>query len=138
MIIEIIDQNLGLFLDRVEVITDNGEGLCFEEVLVALLEMVRQISLGPGRSMSMHVWSLAMLEPAVAGHVRSHFEKITLSLQKLVVRFQKSGDLPLTLIAQKAAKALFSMLIPGYIIQLLLVESIEPRAYLKAHQSIWL
>lgn len=138
MIVEIIDQNLGLFFQRVEAIAINPENLGFEDVLIALLELVRQISFGPGRSMSMHVWSLAMLEPDVADHLRSHFEKITLSLTRLVMRFQKSGDLPETLSAQKAAKALFSMLIPGYIVQLLLLESIEPRVYLRAHQTLWL
>jgi AcrR family transcriptional regulator len=138
MIIEIIDQNLGLFLQRVEAIADNPEDLAFEDVLIALLELVRQISFGPGRSMSMHVWSLAMLEPEVADHLRSHFENITLSLKRLVMRFQKLGDLPQTLSAQRTAKALFSILIPGYIVQLLLLESIEPRVYLKAHQTLWL
>lgn len=138
IIIEIIDQNLGVFCQRIDEIIQSSEKLCFEEVLVALLELVRKISLGPGRSMSMHVWSLSMLEPEVAKHTKRHFEKIIASLERLVKKFRNQTGSTSKANHRKTAKALFSMLIPGYIVQLLLVDGIEPSAYLKAQKSIWL
>lgn len=136
MILEIIDQNLGLFTQRIQEVIATSEALKFDEVIVALLNLVRQISLGPGRSMSMHVWSLAMLEPEVAQHTTKHFDRIIASLERLIKKFQKSGGFPAKSNPQKSAKALFSVLIPGYIVQLLLVDSIEPEAYLKAHRGL--
>lgn len=137
MILEIIDMNLGTFLRRVDDIIDSSEPLGFEEVLLALLELVKQISLGSGRSMSMHVWSLSMLEPGVGQHTKIHFQKILTSLVRLVKKYQKQGGALASANPQKISVALFSMLIPGFIVQLLLLDGLDTSAYLKAHKAIW-
>ena len=136
MILEIIRENLGQIIQRINEIVASSDHIDLEETLLALLEMVRQISLGPGRAMSMHVWSLSMVNPDVENHTREHCHQIHRSLEDLVKRFQKAGALSMDLNPKRTAKALFSMLLPGYILQLLLVERIEPLAYLKAYKGL--
>lgn len=137
MILEIINMNLGAFLRRIDEIIDSKESLRFEEVLLALLELVKQISLGAGRSMSMHVWSLSMLEPEVAQHTKVHFQKIVSSLAQLVKKHQAQGGIPLSTNPQKVSVALFSILIPSLIVQLLFLDGLDTSAYLKAHKTLW-
>ena len=138
IILEIINQNLGVFCKRVDEIVESDERLSFDDVLIALLELVRQISLGPGRSMSLHVWSISMLDDLIASHTREHFDKIQNSLSCLVTKFKKRGELGGDVSAARAAKALFSILIPGYILQLTMLEGMDPKAYLKAHKALWM
>lgn len=136
MILEIIRENLGQIIQRINEIVASSDHIDLEETLLALLEMVRQISLGPGRAMSMHVWSLSMVNPDVENCTREYCHQIHQSLEELVKHFQKAGALSMDLNPKRTAKALFSMLLPGYILQLLLVERIEPLAYLKAYKGL--
>ena len=137
IIAEIIDEKLGLFRQRIDDIVNNADGLKFDEVILALLELVRKISLGPGRAMSLHVWSMSMLDEKIGQHTCAHFENINVSLARLITTFIKRGDLPENLNAKRSAKALFSILIPGYILQLTLCGGMDAKTYLSAHRTLW-
>jgi hypothetical protein len=102
-----------------------------------LLELVRQISLGPGRAMSLHAWSAAMVDPLVKECVDKHFNALIQSFSVLARRLHAHGQLGPETNPTRAAHAMFSLVIPGYILQLLMFSSMEPRTYLNAHRSVW-
>jgi hypothetical protein len=108
-----------------------------EETFVMLLDLVRQISLGAGRAMSLHVWSAAMVDEVIKSHLQMHFKKILRSITKLLSSLKKEGKLGESINVNKAAHGLFALFIPGYIVQLLFISAMEPRAYLNAHRELW-
>lgn len=133
----IIDENLTLFRQRIDHIIEESHLHDRETVLVHLLEMVRQISLSPGRAMSLHVWSAAMVDPVIKGHLDLHFTSIVKSLTALVDQFKLRGQLGAATSTARVAQALFAFFIPGYILQLLMFPTMEPKAYLLAHRGLW-
>jgi AcrR family transcriptional regulator len=133
----IIEQNLGLFDARVNEVIDKAQDQSFEEGCIALLDVVHAVAIGPGRAMSMHVWSLSMFDQEVAAHTRSSFKKILKSLARLVARHRAADSKSEGVKPVNAARALFSTLIPGYIVQILMIGDMSPKAYLQAHRSIW-
>ena len=133
----IIEQNLGLFDARVNEVIDKAQDQSFEEACIALLNVVHAVANGPGRAMSMHVWSLSMFDEEVAKHTQSSFKKIHKSLARLITRHLNLDSRADRMPAAKVARALFSILIPGYIVQILMVGDISPKAYLQAHRAIW-
>ena len=137
ILLAIIDENLGLFCQRIDDIADLSHELEREDTLVMLLDLVRQISLGPGRAMSLHVWSAAMVDEVIKSHLQMHFKKILRSITKLLSSLKKEGKLGESVNVNKAAHGLFALFIPGYIVQLLFISAMEPRAYLNAHRELW-
>jgi AcrR family transcriptional regulator len=134
-LLEIIEQNLGLFNVRIDEIVDKSGNQPFEESCIALLGVVKTIVTGPGRAMSIHVWSLSMLDEEIANHTRDCFIKINKSLCRLINKHRKLTGLKSKVTSVQAARALFSKLIPGYIVQILMVGDMEPKAYLDANRS---
>jgi len=137
ILLAIIDENLGMFCQRINEIADLSYELEREETLVMLLDLVRQISLGAGRAMSLHVWSAATVDEVIKSHMQSHYKRILRSITKLLSSLKKEGKLAESVNVNKAAHGLFALFIPGYIVQLLFISAMEPRAYLNAHRELW-
>ena len=137
ILLAIIDENLGLFCRRIDEIADLSHELEREDTLVMLLDLVRQISLGAGRAMSLHVWSAAMVDEEIKSHMQMHYKNILRSITKLLTSLRKDGKLAKSVNVNKAAHGLFALFIPGYIVQLLFISAMEPRAYLDAHRELW-
>ena len=137
ILLAIMDENFGMFFQRIDEIADLSHELDKEETLVMLLDLVRQVSLGAGRAMSLHAWSAAMVDEVIKLHMQSHFKRTLLSITKLLSSLKKEGKLAESVNVNKAAHGLFAVFIPGYIVQLLFISSMEPRAYLNAHRELW-
>jgi AcrR family transcriptional regulator len=137
ILLAIVDENLGLFCKRIDEIADSSHEMEREEAFVMLLDLVRQISLGPGRAMSLHVWSASMVDEVIKSHMQLHFKGILLAITRLLANLQKNGKLSKSVNVKKSAQGLFAFFIPGYIIQLLFISAMEPRAYMDAHRELW-
>jgi AcrR family transcriptional regulator len=137
ILLAIIDENLGLFCNRIDEIADSSHEIEREEAFVMLLDMVRQISLGAGRAMSLHAWSASMVDEVIKSHMQLHFQSILLAITRLLANLQKNGKLSKSVNVNKSAHALFALFIPGYIVQLLFISAMEPRAYMDAHRDLW-
>ena len=137
ILLAIIDENLGLFCQRIDEIVDLSHEMGRDETFVMLLELVRHISLGAGRAMSLHVWSAAMVDEEIKSHMQMHYKKILNSITKLLSNLKKDGKLSKSVNVNKAAHGLFAIFIPGYIVQLLFISAMSPSAYLDAHRDLW-
>jgi AcrR family transcriptional regulator len=137
ILLAIIDENLGLFRQRIEEIADSSHEIECEEAFVMLLELVRSISLGAGRAMSLHVWSAAMVDEEIKLRMQMHYLKILSAITQLLSNLQKERKLAKSVKVTKAAHGLFALFIPGYIVQLLFISPMDPRAYLNAHRDLW-
>ena len=137
ILLAIIDENLGMFCQRIDEIADLSHEMGRDETFVMLLELVRHISLGAVRAMSLHVWSAAMVDEEIKSHMQMHYKKILSSITKLLSNLKKDGKLSKSVNVHKAAHGLFAIFIPGYIVQLLFISAMEPRAYLDAHRALW-
>jgi hypothetical protein len=69
--------------------------------------------------------------------MQSHYKRILRSITKLLSILKKEGKLAESVNVNKAAHGLFALFIPGYIVQLLFISAMEPRAYLNAHRELW-
>jgi AcrR family transcriptional regulator len=137
ILLAIIEQNLGAFRMRVDAIVEISHEHSRDEVFLMLLELVRQISLGPGRAMSLHAWSASMVDPVVKECLDKHFNALIQSFSLLARKLRDHGQLGQELNPNRAGHAIFSFIIPGYILQLLMFPVMEPRTYLNAHRSVW-
>ena len=137
ILLAIIDENLGLFCNRIDEIADSSHEMKREEAYVMLLDMVRQISLGAGRAMSLHVWSASMADNVIKSHLQMHYQRILRAITRLLANLQKEGKLAKSVNVHKAAHGLFAFFIPGYIVELLFISAMEPRAYMDAHKDLW-
>jgi len=137
ILLAIIDENLGLFCNRIDEIADSSHEMKREEAYVMLLDMVRQISLGAGRAMSLHVWSASMADNVIKSHLQMHYQRILRAITRLLANLQKEGKLAKSVKVHKAAHGLFAFFIPGYIVELLFISVMEPRAYMDAHKDLW-
>jgi AcrR family transcriptional regulator len=137
ILLAIIDENLGLFCNRINEIADLSHEIEREEAYEMLLDMVRQISLGAGRAMSLHVWSASMVDDVIKIHTQMHYQSIFRAITRLLASLQKVGKLAKTVNVSKAAHGLFAFFIPGYIVQLLFISAMKPRAYMDAHRDLW-
>ncbi|MFZ2737180.1 MAG: TetR/AcrR family transcriptional regulator [Burkholderiaceae bacterium] len=136
ILIEIIHQNLGVFRGRVDEIVKLSAEHDYEIVIEMLLELVKQITLGPGRAMSLHVWSSAMLDKEIMSALKQEFDAIMASLIRLSTFYiEKSHNTGVS--ANRVATGLFAVFIPGYIIQILMFGPTEPKAYMSSHRSAW-
>ena len=87
--------------------------------------------------MSLHVWSAAMVDEVIKEHLQKHYGRILRSITRLLSKLLKEGTLSKSANVNKSANGLFALFIPGYIVQLLFVSTMEPRAYLEAHRDLW-
>jgi len=137
ILLAIIDENLGQFCQRIDDVADLSRELEREQAFVMLLELVRSISLGAGRAMSLHVWSAAMVDGVIKSHLQMHYQRILSAITRLLTNLQKEAKLDKSVNVKKAAYGLFALFIPGYIVQLLFISPMDPRAYLNAHRDLW-
>jgi hypothetical protein len=78
-----------------------------------------------------------MVDEVIKSHMEMHYKKILRSITKLLSSLKKEGKLVESVNVNKAAYGLFALFIPGYIVQLLFISAMEPRAYLHAHRDLW-
>lgn len=120
MILAIIAENLGNAAAKIEEdlqrLQKTGRG-DLSHLLVEMLKVVERISFGPGRAMSVHVWSLAMLRPEVKVTMMAFFERMRQLLKLQLIELQRIGHLASSADPEKLATALFSIQIPAYIVQ---------------------
>lgn len=105
-----------------------------EQVLTATLARVN----GDGRDLSalaVHVWTEARRTPEVQHLVADLYTQIRNSLADLVRRHQTAGTLPADIDADTAARPLFA-LIPGFLVQRLLLGPEDTKSYAAAINSI--
>lgn len=120
MVQEITRENLGKMAQKIEddllKLRLGGSG-SLHNILRRLVGFAEQITLGPGRAMSLHVWSLATLNPDVNATLVGFFEKIRLLLKQELQLLQTAGDYPIDADLDKLSSAFFAALIPGFIVQ---------------------
>lgn len=134
MIQDITRENLGKMAARIEddllALRLGGLG-SLVNILRKLVGFAEQITLGPGRAMSLHVWSLATLNADVNATLVEFFEKIRLLLKQELQFLQTAGDYPADADLDQLSSAFFATLIPGFIVQRLFLgdKSLAADAY---------
>jgi AcrR family transcriptional regulator len=137
MILAIIAENLGSAASKIESdlaqLQHTGKGE-LNELLASMLQLVEEITFGPGKAMSLHVWSLSMLRPEVKTTMVTFFERIRSSLKQQLLELQRLGKIDSHLDVNNLATVLFSIQIPAYIVQRLFMEerSLAPDAYVQS------
>ena len=134
MILAIIAENLGNFANKIEAdlekIRTTGDG-DLKQLLTDALKLVEEITMGPGRAMSVHVWSLSLLRPDVKVYMLSFFERIRAALKLHLVILQKNKKIDPKVNLEDLSTALFSSQIPAFSVQRLFIEkhSLSPEAF---------
>ena len=137
MIQRITQENLGSMADKVafnlERLRSEGGG-DLRQILSNLMELTEAITLGPGRAMSIHVWSLALINPNVQQTLQTCFERIRLLLKGELLALQAKGKYPAKADLDRLSVALFSVQIPGFIVQRLFLgeHSLKPDEFIDA------
>ena len=94
-----------------------------KQLLVSILKVVESISMGPGKAMSLHVWSLSMLRPDVKVYVAGFFERIRAALKLQLEVLQKNKQIDPKANLEALSTALFAVQIPAFIVQRLFIEN---------------
>jgi len=134
IILAIIAENLGNFADKIEadleIARTSGDG-DLKQLLINALQLVEKITMGPGRAMSVHVWSLSLLRPDVKVFMVGFFERIRAALKLQLVILQKNKKIDPRVNLDELSTALFSIQIPAFIVQRLFIEdhSLTPEAF---------
>ena len=134
MILAIIAENLGNFANKIEAdlekIRTTGDG-DLKQLLTDALKVVEEITMGPGKAMSVHVWSLSLLRPDVKVFMAGFFERIRAALKLQLVILQKNKKIDPRVNLEELSTALFSIQIPAFIVQRLFIEdhSLTPEAF---------
>ena len=134
MIQDITRENLGKMAARIEddlLAMRLGGDASLANILRKLVGFAEQITLGPGRAMSLHVWSLAALNADVNATLVEFFEKIRQLLKQELQLLQAAGDYPVEADLDQLSSAFFATLIPGFIVQRLFLgdKSLAADAY---------
>ena len=133
----ITQDNLGALADKIATNfkrhKDHGDA-DLRQKIGDLMELTDTITLGPGRAMSVHVWSLTLTNPTVNQTVLACFKKIRLLLKEELIELQAVGKLADEVNADHPSSALFSVHIPGFIVQRLFLgeSSLKPNAFIDA------
>lgn len=125
MIFAIIAENLGNAAAKIEAdlisLQTSSDG-DLKQLLTGMLKVVDEITMGPGKAMSVHVWSLSMLRPEVKTNMLSFFERMRYLLKLQLIELQRKQKIAASADVEKLATALFSIQIPAYIVQRLFLE----------------
>ena len=142
MILVIIEENLGKGVAKIESdlvsLRHTGQG-DLRGLLMSIIELAEQITFGPGKAMSLHVWSLAMLKPVVHQTVMGSFERLRQALKLELAEFQKLGKIHHDVDLERLATVLFSIQIPAYIVQRLFMDqhALEPQDFVDSLLSLF-
>lgn len=142
MILAIIAENLGLAAQKIEAdlqqlqITGIGD---LPQLLTSSIHLVEQVMVGPGKAMSVHVWSLSLLRPHIKEAMMVFFERIRQSLKLQLIELQKLGKINKGADLNKLATVVFSIQIPAYIIQRLFTndDALDPEQFVEALQELF-
>jgi AcrR family transcriptional regulator len=86
-------------------------------------------------ALAVQAWSEALRDPTVHQLVTGHYHKLRDGLAELIRRHQAAGTISAHVCAHAAAHALFAM-IPGFILQRLLLGTGDPKTYAEAARAI--
>jgi AcrR family transcriptional regulator len=123
-------------------VRDAEPGLPLADALDRAVDTVHA-QLGPDGAlrMAVHVWSEALLDPALAGFASGVYERLRGRFVALAEAGQRAGELPADADVRAVGATLFAMF-PGYGLQYLLTGSPSPeefkagiRALLRAHST---
>ena len=142
MILAITSENLGAAAQKIEAdlkqlqVTGKGD---LTQLLTNMIGVVEKITFGPGKAMSIHVWSLALLRPDVRETMLVFFERIRQILKLQLVELQKLGHISKSADLDKLATLLFSIQIPAYIVQRIFTEenSLGPEEFVESLQVLF-
>jgi AcrR family transcriptional regulator len=134
---QITRENLGRMITLIDTIiieANQNPDLDFKRVFKNLLALVEQVTFGPGKAMSMHVWSLAMINEDVNVVMMDRFNEIHKLLVEELKVLQKLGFYGKKANIKKMASAFFSVLIPGFIVQRIFLgnNSLKPDDYIES------
>jgi hypothetical protein len=105
-----------------------------ERILTAIL--VRNVRGGQDLTpLAVQVWAEALRNPKIHQLVADLYNQLRDSLADLIRRHQEVGAIPADVDPDAAAHPLFSM-IPGFLLQRLLLGPEDPKSYAQAAQSI--
>jgi AcrR family transcriptional regulator len=100
-----------------------------EETMVRVLDAVDAHTGPQGNArIAMQVWAEALREPALADLVQVTYARIRSRFVELAKRAQEAGRIPADADPEHAGTVLFGM-VPGYILQRLLVGGVDPGVY---------
>jgi len=134
---QITRENLGRMIARIDAIiteTNQSSDLDFKLVFKNLIDMVEQITFGPGKAMSLHVWSLAMINEDVNAVMKDRFNEIHKLLVEELKVLQKLGFYGKKANIKHMASAFFGVLIPGFIVQRIFLgqNSLKPDDFIES------
>jgi len=134
---QITRENLGRMIARIDAIiteTNQSSDLDFKLVFKNLINMVEQITFEPGKAMSLHVWSLAMINENVNVVLMDRFSEIHKLLVEELKTLQKLGYYGKKANIKHMASAFFGILIPGFIVQRIFLgqNSLKPDDYFES------
>lgn len=134
---QITRENLGRMIARIDAIiteTNQSSDLDFKLVFKNLIDMVEQITFGPGKAMSLHVWSLAMINENVNVVLMDRFSEIHKLLVEELKTLQKLGYYGKKANIKHMASAFFGILIPGFIVQRIFLgqNSLKPDDFIES------
>ncbi len=125
----IAQETVGDVIRSIEVITTAEPVAPIEETMERVLSMVDGFT-GPRGSarLALQVWAESLREPALADFVEVTYRSIRSRFVELAKRAQAAGRLPAQADPEQVGAVLFGM-VPGYIMQRLLVGGVDPATY---------
>jgi AcrR family transcriptional regulator len=125
----IAEETVGDVIRVIEEITGAEPVPPVEETMARVLRAVDAHTGPQGNArIAMQVWAEALREPALADLVKATYGRIRASFVELARRAREAGKLPADADPEQVGTVLFSM-IPGYILQRLLVGGVDPGVY---------
>jgi AcrR family transcriptional regulator len=127
----IAEETVGDVIRVIEEVTGAEPVPPVEETMARVLSAVDAHTGPQGNArIAMQVWAEALREPALADLVQVTYGRIRASFVELARRSREAGRLPADADPEQVGTVLFSM-VPGYILQRLLVGGVDPDVYRK-------
>ncbi len=100
------------------------------DALTQAIVVTESVIEGPTRGIAFDVWGEGIRNEQVGTVLRQHFATIRKLYVELARRAIKSGELPKTADPTNVGAVLFSLVIPGYYTQRLVMKDITPESYI--------
>ena len=139
----ILDENLAKIAEKVNQLLfalKRKEISNLEIILKALAGLLDLECTGPERGLALHCWSAAMGQPKINSAVTSSYEAIRLLLEQHLKELKSQGIYRESLDPERVSVALFSVVIPGFMLQRLFFaeQSLGPDAYIDSMMQLFL
>ncbi|MER6434527.1 TetR/AcrR family transcriptional regulator [Streptomyces sp900105245] len=137
MILAIAEENMRDVLDITLAVATNRQGQSMGAVMAELLDVIRVKSAEEGvAALAVLVWGEAMRNRSLADKLDHLVGRIRANLVTLVREQQKRGALPTNVTAEAIASTMLSVL-PGYILQVALLEPAAVAEVPDAVRALW-